>query len=439
MNYTQTLEFLYTAMPSFQRVGGDAYKPGLERIAAFCQHIGNPQRNYYTIHVAGTNGKGSVSHMLASILREAGYRTGLFTSPHLVDFRERIRVDGEMMPKQKVVNFVDRYREKMQELDLSFFEMTAAMAFDYFDQSDVEVAVIETGLGGRLDATNLITPILSVVTNIGMEHTEFLGDTIEKIAAEKAGIIKKSVPVVIGQASEAYNAVFEQRAEELHSRVIYAEQEFLLNGVEHFDDTHQHFSVERTRDSRVFELDVDLLGDYQRHNIITACAAADYLAESTPLTISRRAFREGLFNAAQNTGLMGRWQVIGREPYTVCDTGHNADGLRFVAAQLEALECDRIFAVMGFAKEKALDKIMPLLPKKVHYIFTKANIDRARKVEDIAPLADEFGLDYECVATVKDAVARARELALPTDVIFIGGSNFVVAEVDEITNFDSQE
>ena len=197
--------------------------------------------------------------------------------------------------------------------------------------------------------------------------------------------------------------------------------------------------MERTRDSRVFELDVDLLGDYQRHNIITACAAADYLAESTPLTISRRAFREGLFAAAQNTGLMGRWQVIGREPYTVCDTGHNADGLRFVAAQLEALECDRIFAVMGFAKEKALDKIMPLLPKKVHYIFTKANIDRARKVEDIVPLADKFGLDYECVATVKDAVARARELALPTDVIFIGGSNFVVAEVDEITNFDSQE
>lgn len=439
MNYTQTLEFLYTAMPSFQRVGGDAYKPGLERIAAFCQHIGNPQRNFYTIHVAGTNGKGSVSHMLASILREAGYRTGLFTSPHLVDFRERIRVDGEMIPKQKVVNFVDRYREKMQELDLSFFEMTAAMAFDYFDQSDVEVAVIETGLGGRLDATNLITPILSIVTNIGMEHTEFLGDTIEKIAAEKAGIIKKSVPVVIGQASEAYNAVFEQRAEELHSRVIYAEQEFLLNGVEHFDDTHQHFSVERTRDGRTFELDVDLLGDYQRHNIITACAAADYLAESTPLTISRRAFREGLFNAAQNTGLMGRWQVIGSEPYTVCDTGHNADGLRFVAVQLEALECDRIFAVMGFAKEKALDKIMPLLPKKVHYIFTKANIDRARKVEDIVPLADEFGLDYECVATVKDAVARARELALPADVIFIGGSNFVVAEVDEITNFGSQE
>ena len=432
MNYTQTLDFLFTAMPSFQRVGGDAYKPGLERIAAFCQHMGNPQRNYYTIHVAGTNGKGSVSHILASILREAGYRTGLFTSPHLVDFRERIRVDGEMMPKQKVVNFVDKHREKMQELDLSFFEMTAAMAFDYFAQSDVEVAIIETGLGGRLDATNLIVPMLSVVTNIGMEHTEFLGDTIEKIAAEKAGIIKKSIPVVIGQGSDAYNAVFEQRAEKMRSKVIYAEQEFLLEGIEHFDDRNQHFSVLRTRDNRAFELDIDLLGDYQRHNIITACAAADFLAEQTPLTISRRAFREGIARAAANTGLMGRWQVIADEPYTVCDTGHNADGMRFVASQLESLNVDRIFAVMGFAKEKSLEKIMPLLPKKVHYIFTKANIDRARAIEDVAAFADSLGLDYECQPTVKDAVARARSLALASDAIFIGGSNFVVAEVEGI-------
>ena len=434
MNYAQTIDFLFTAMPSFQRVGGDAYKPGLERIAAFCQHIGNPQRNFYTIHVAGTNGKGSVSHMLASILREAGYRTGLFTSPHLVDFRERIRVDGEMIPKQKVVNFVDKHREKMQELDLSFFEMTAAMAFDYFDQSDVEVAVIETGLGGRLDATNIITPLLSVVTNIGMEHTEFLGDTIQKIASEKAGIIKKSIPVVIGQANEAYNAVFEQQAATLNSKVIYAEQEFVLGAVEHFDNHNQHFSIERTRDNRNFELDIDLLGDYQRHNIVTACAAADYLAEQTPLTISRRAFREGLAKSAENTGLMGRWQVLAEEPYTVCDTGHNADGISFVASQLEALETDRIFAVMGFAKEKDLDKIMPLLPKKIHYIFTKAAIDRARNIEDLAAAAEKLGLDYECQPSVTASVTRARCLAQPTDTIFIGGSNFVVAEVDAIVN-----
>ena len=429
MNYSQTLEFLFTSMPSFQRVGGDAYKPGLERIAAFCQHIGNPQRNYYTIHVAGTNGKGSVSHMLASILQQAGYRTGLFTSPHLVDFRERIRVDGEMIPKQKVVNFVDKHQQKMQELDLSFFEMTAAMAFDYFDQSDVEVAIIETGLGGRLDATNIITPILSVITNIGMEHTEFLGDTIEKIAAEKAGIIKKSVPVVIGEASDSYNAVFEGRAAELNSKLIYAEQEFLLNAVEHFDNSNQHFSLERTRDNRNYELDIDLLGDYQCRNIVTVCAAADYLAEQTPLTISRRAFREGLATAAANTGLMGRWQVLSHEPYMVCDTGHNADGLRYVAAQLEALECDKLYCVIGFAREKNLDAIMPLLPRKAHYIFTRAAIERARAIEDIVAIADKLGLEYESAASVAEAVARAKSLATNSDAIFIGGSNFIVAEI----------
>ena len=429
MNYSQTLEFLFTSMPSFQRVGGDAYKPGLERIASFCQHIGNPQRNYYIIHVAGTNGKGSVSHMLASILREAGYRTGLFTSPHLTDFRERIRVDGEMIPKQKVVNFVDKHQDKMKELDLSFFEMTAAMAFDYFDQSDVEVAVIETGLGGRLDATNLITPILSIVTNVGFDHTEFLGETIEKIAAEKAGIIKKSIPVIVGQHSEVYDKVFMERAQELNSRILFAEDEWTLNGVEHFDNENQHFSLTRTRDGKGYELDIDLLGDYQRHNIVTVCAAADFLAENTPLTISRRAHREGLQVAAASTGLAGRWQVLSREPYTVCDTGHNVDGIRYVAEQLENLECDRLFAVMGFAREKELSKIMTLLPRKAHYIFTRANIERARAIEDIAAEATKLGLDFETVANVKDAVERARCLAQPNDAIFIGGSNYVIAEI----------
>ena len=429
MNYTQTLEFLFTSMPSFQRVGGDAYKPGLERIASFCQHLGNPQRNYYTIHVAGTNGKGSVSHMLASILREAGYRTGLFTSPHLTDFRERIRVDGEMIPKQKVVNFVDKHQDKMKELDLSFFEMTAAMAFDYFDQCDVEVAVIETGLGGRLDATNLITPILSIVTNVGFDHTEFLGETIEKIAAEKAGIIKKSIPVIVGQHSEAYDKVFVERAKELNSRIIFAEDEWTLNGVEHFDNENQHFSLTRVRDGKGYELDVDLLGDYQRHNIVTVCAAADYLAENTPLTISRRAHREGLQVAAASTGLAGRWQVLSREPYTVCDTGHNVDGIRYVAEQLNNLECDRLFAVMGFAREKELSKILALLPTKAHYIFTRANIERARAIEDIAAEATKLGLDFETVPTVWEAVERARCLAQPTDAIFIGGSNYVIAEL----------
>ena len=309
MNYNQTLEFLFQSLPAFETQGATGYKPGLERISAFCRHIGNPQRNFFTIHVAGTNGKGSVAHIIASVLQQAGYRTGLFTSPHLVDFRERIRVDGEMIPKQKVVNFVDKHHDKMVELELSFFEMTAAMAFDYFAQSDVEVAVIETGLGGRLDATNIIVPILSIVTNIGLEHTALLGDTLQKIAAEKAGIIKKSIPVIVGEADNRYNEVFEQVAAANKSRVIYAEKAFLCEE-QHSEGEHQHFRLRRTRDDQDFEVELDLQGDYQRRNIVTASAAVDFLHEETPLTISRRAYLEGMKNAAANTSLMGRWQKL---------------------------------------------------------------------------------------------------------------------------------
>ena len=299
MNYTQTLEFLFQSLPAFETQGATGYKPGLERITAFCRHIGNPQRNFFTIHVAGTNGKGSVAHIIASVLQQAGYRTGLFTSPHLRDFRERIRVDGEMIPKQKVVNFVDKHHDKMVELELSFFEMTAAMAFDYFAQSDVEVAVIETGLGGRLDATNIIVPILCVITNIGLEHTALLGDTLPKIAREKAGIIKKSIPVIIGEADARYNEVFEQTAAANKSRVIYAEREFLCE--EHRPEgEYQHFRLRRTRDEQAFDVELDLLGDYQCRNIVTASAAVDFLHEETPLTISRRAYLEGMKSRGQH-------------------------------------------------------------------------------------------------------------------------------------------
>ena len=305
MNYNQTLEFLFSSLPAFENTGASAYKPGLERITAFCRHLGNPQRNFFTIHVAGTNGKGSVAHIIAAVLQQAGYRTGLFTSPHLQDFRERIRVDGEMIPKQKVVNFVDKHHDKMVGLELSFFEMTAAMAFDYFAQSDVEVAVIETGLGGRLDATNIIVPILSIITNIGLEHTALLGDTLQKIAAEKAGIIKKSIPVIIGEADDRYNGVIEQAAAANKSRVIYAEREFLYEGRTERDGS-QLFRLRRTRDDKAFEVELDLAGNYQSHNIVTASAAVDFLHEETPLTISRRAYLEGMRGAASHTALHGR-------------------------------------------------------------------------------------------------------------------------------------
>ena len=428
MNYTQTIEFLFSSMPSFQEKGVCAYKPGLERVTAFCRHLGNPQRNYFTIHVAGTNGKGSVSHMLASILQQAGYRTGLFTSPHLSDFRERVRVDGEMVSKQKVVNFVDKHHDKMVELGLSFFEMTAALAFDYFAQSDCEVVVVETGLGGRLDATNIILPAVSVVTNVGLEHTDLLGDTLQKIAAEKAGIIKKSIPLVIGESNEEYNSVFEEVAAANKSKVIYAEQTFRLDEHRH-EGCKQHFEVSRLRDNYKYSFELDLEGDYQWHNVVTACTVADYLHEETPLTISRRAFIDGISNVVGETSLRGRWQTLQTEPRVICDTGHNAHGLHYVTEQLKGLECGKLYCVIGFVKDKNIDEILPMFPADAHYIFTQASIERAVDAEALAAKAAAFGLQGEVVREVPKALARAKELAATDDVIFVGGSTFVVAEV----------
>ena len=427
MNYTQTLEFLFQSLPAFEQTGATAYKPGLERISEFCRHLGNPQRNFFTIHVAGTNGKGSVSHMLASILREAGYRTGLFTSPHLKDFRERIRVDGEMIPKQKVVNFVDKHREKMESLELSVFEMTAALAFDYFAQSDVEVAVIETGLGGRLDATNVIVPIVSVITNIGLEHTNLLGSTRAEIAREKGGIIKKSIPVVIGEGDPAYNGVLEEIAAENRSRLVYAENEFVCERQEmHAEE--QCFSLRRKRDGFLYAAELDLLGNYQRKNLVTAATVADLLHESTPLTISRRAFLEGIRTAAESTSLGGRWQKIADSPLTICDTGHNAHGLKYVVEQLAATPHRKLYCVMGIVRDKDLQEILHLLPTEAYYIFTEAQSQRAIPAEELAQAAAAYGLQGEVVKPVPMAVARANELAKKDDMIFIGGSTYVVGE-----------
>ena len=429
MNYSQTLEFLFSSLPAYETAGATAYKPGLERIAAFCRHLGNPQRNFFTIHVAGTNGKGSVSHIIASVLQQAGYRTGLFTSPHLQDFRERIRVDGEMIPKQKVVNFVDKHHDRMVELGLSFFEMTAALAFDYFAQSDVEVAVIETGLGGRLDATNIIVPILSIITNLGMEHTALLGDAPEKIAAEKAGIIKKSIPVIIGEHDERCDPVFAEVAAANKSKLLHAEELFTCTGQEPAGE-RQLFHLHRTRDNHDFELLLDLAGDYQRHNIITATAAIDFLHQETPLTISRRAFLEGTRDAAAHTSLRGRWQKLGEKPLVICDTGHNAHGMAYVGEQLRRQSRDyaHLYCVLGVVNDKDLAHMFPLLPADAHYIFTQAKTHRAIPAAELAERAAAFGLQGEVVADVQQAVARARELAGPDDMIFIGGSTYVVGE-----------
>ena len=430
MNYQQTIDYLFTSLPSFQNVGGSAYKPGLERISDFCRKIGNPQRNYFIIHIAGTNGKGSVSNMLAAVLQQAGYQVGLYTSPHLADFRERIRVNGEMISKQKVVNFVNKYHKSMREAELSFFEMTTALAFDYFAQSDVEVAVIETGLGGRLDATNIVIPAVSVITNIGLEHTEYLGDSMPKIAREKGGIIKKSIPVIVGEKNSAYNLVLEDIAADLRSTIIYAPEAFECRK-QYNEAEYQVFDMIRTRDNQQYTLRLPLLGEYQRQNLTTVCAIADFLHENTPLSISRRAFVEGLRECTAITGFRGRWDILSTSPMTICDTAHNAHGLERVAEQLAKVECNNLYCVMGFCEDKDIKSILALMPKKAHYIFTRADSRRAATTETLAALATEFELDFECCDSVKAAVEVAKGKMGANDALFIGGSTFVVAEVLE--------
>ena len=431
MNYTETLDYLFSSMPSFQQVGGDAYKPGLERIAEFCRAIGNPQRNYFVIHVAGTNGKGSVSNMLAAVLQQAGYQTGLFTSPHLTDFRERIRVNGEMIPKQKVVNFVDRYKADMERLQLSFFEMTTAMAFDYFAQSDVEVAVIETGLGGRLDATNIVQPLVSVITNIGLEHTEYLGNSLPKIAREKGGIIKKCTPVVVGEKNSNYKLVLEEIAEDLRSEIIYANEAFTL-GECGFEAGKQVVTMTRERDGYPYQLRLDLLGEYQRKNLVTVATVLDILHESTPLSISRRAFVEGVRDVTSLTSFGGRWQVLSSNPMVVCDTAHNAHGIAEVATQLKArTNSGRLLCVMGFCEDKEFKTMLELMPHDAHFIFTQASIRRAATPEKIGEVATSLSLDFELATTVAEAVALAKSQLAEDDMLYIGGSTFVVAEALE--------
>ena len=430
MTYSETIDFLFNQVTSFQQVGAAAYKPGLERVEEFCRLLGNPHNDYHTIHIAGTNGKGSTSHMMASVLQQAGYRVGLFTSPHLKDFRERVRVDGKMISEQEVVGFVERNMPEIKRLGLSFFEITAAMAFDHFALQDVEVAVIETGLGGRLDATNIITPLVSVITNIGLDHTDLLGSTLQAVAVEKAGIIKRGVPVVLGERSEEYNDVFVKRAEELSAPLYFAQEQcrVLEQGVV---DDMQCFVLQRDRDNAKFEVKLDLMGEYQYNNLITASAALDVLDKLTPLTISRRAYLEGMQSVSCSTSLAGRWQVLSAEPYMVCDTGHNAHGIKYVAKQLQGLaeRYSKLYCVVGFAKEKSLDEVLPLLPTAAYYIFTQASSPRALPVVSLAEQAAEFGLKGEAVTNVADAVALAQKKATAKDAIFIGGSNFIVGEI----------
>jgi dihydrofolate synthase/folylpolyglutamate synthase len=425
MTYEEAIEWLFGALPVWEQRGAGAYKPGLERVREFLGELGDPQTKFSTVHIAGTNGKGSTSHMLAAVLQAAGYRTGLFTSPHLLDFRERVRVDGKMIEEEMVVDFTKKHQERMAALGLTFFEMTTALAFAEFARSGVDVAVIETGLGGRLDSTNIITPLVSVITNIGLEHTQYLGNTIPLIASEKAGIIKPNVPVVIGQTDAESTPVFEARARWLDAPIVFADQIYRV--IKTFSESGKRVYDMAGANNEVRRFALDLAGDYQRLNLPTILATVDVLRHV--FNISEDAISHGLAHAAYSTGLAGRWQVLRHRPLVVCDTAHNAHGFEQVAHQIASQSYHTLYMVLGFVADKDLSAIIPLLPHDAHYILTQPSVGRAMPVDESAYLFAEQGIVTETTPTVSEAVQKALSQASSEDMIYVGGSNFVVAEV----------
>lgn len=428
MTYKQTLDFLFSQLPAYHRIGKAAYKNNLDNIIKLDNYLGNPHLNYKTIHVAGTNGKGSVAHMIASVLQEAGYRTGLYTSPHLKDFRERIRVNGKPIPQREVTQFVKRHSGMTRTLQPSFFEITVAMAFDYFARAEVDVAVIEVGLGGRLDSTNIITPVISIITNIGHDHMDILGDTPEKIATEKAGIIKKEIPVVIGEIQDGTKYVFEMKAAESGSAIYFAEDYFScrLEKPSNINGERKYFMTDLKTGKETSGF-VPLGGDYQEKNLRTVFQALSILSRSFGL--SDKIIIDGIHKVIINTGLMGRWQILGTEPLIVCDTGHNKEGLQYIMHQIDNIRPEKLHMVIGFVADKDLSLILPLLPRDAEYYFTKAAIPRALDEKLLQSQAHESGLSGKSYPSVREALKAAKSNASGTDMIFIGGSTFIVAEV----------
>jgi dihydrofolate synthase/folylpolyglutamate synthase len=430
MTYQQTLDYMYAQLPMFHRVGGQAYKADLKNTIEICELLGNPQHSFKSVHITGTNGKGSVSHMLASVLETAGYRTGLYTSPHLKDFRERIRVNGKMIPKSSVRRFIAKYKSGFEPVQPSFFELTVGMAFDYFRSQQVDIAVIEVGLGGRLDSTNIINPLLSVITNVSFDHMQFLGDTLEKIAEEKAGIIKPSVPVVIGETQDALIPVFQSRAEACNTTLFFSDQHY---AVERFD------GYKRQPDKRVVDISLDgheylsslispLAGYYQRKNIVTVLGACRKLNEQG-INLPVDAIRKGIRNVIKNTGLQGRWQIIGKNPLTICDTGHNEAGLREVLMQIASTPHKKLHVVFGVVNDKHLPPVFDILPLEATYYFCKPDIPRGLDAKDLQQQAFIAGFHGMAYPSVGAALESARLAAGDGDLVFVGGSTFVVAEV----------
>jgi dihydrofolate synthase / folylpolyglutamate synthase len=427
MDYNEIVQYMYNQLPMFQRIGKAAYKANLDNTLALDSYFKHPHQQYKTIHIAGTNGKGSVSHTLASILQEAGCKTGLYTSPHLRDFRERIKIDGQQIPESFLIDFIVDHKFLFEDIKPSFFEITVALAFQYFAKENIDVAIVETGLGGRLDSTNIISPELSIITNISKDHTDLLGDTLEKIAGEKAGIIKKNIPVVIGETHVETFPVFVSKANEMHATVIQADHEYSCSHSHLTPDGRQIFEIQRSGQLVYENLHTDLLGFYQRKNICTVLSAVDELRKRG-FVIPEEAVYKGIANTVANTGLLGRWQILDFEPLIVCDTGHNEDGIRQVMAQISATPHQNLHIVFGVVKDKDVSTILALLPKTAKYYFTRANIPRALGELELMNLAKAFGLKGNAYYNVQAALTAAKDAADANDMIYIGGSTFVVAE-----------
>jgi dihydrofolate synthase/folylpolyglutamate synthase len=428
MTYKETTDYLYSLLPAYHRIGKAAYKGDLKNTLELDSYFGHPHRRFRTLHVAGTNGKGSVSHMLASILQEAGYRTGLYTSPHLRDFRERIRLNGQMISEEDVVSFVEKHDTAIRRIAPSFFELTVALAFDYFARMEADVAVVEVGMGGRLDSTNIITPELSVITNIGHDHMEFLGDTLAAVAGEKAGIMKEGVPVVIGETQSETMNVFASKAAILNAPLSYADREFRCDLGEMDNETGSRSYMLQDLLTRITVSGTTPLGGLaQQKNIQTVAASVNIL--SVPLGLTRDHFVNGVANVITSTGLMGRWQVLSHSPLTVCDTGHNREGLEYVVRQISLTPKKKLHMVIGFVNDKDLSLVLPLLPQEAVYYFTRAAVPRALDEKVLKAEAEKYGLCGSSFLAVIDALKAARASAGADDMIFIGGSTFVVAEV----------
>jgi dihydrofolate synthase/folylpolyglutamate synthase len=404
MNYQDTVSWMFQQLPMYQNKGISALKKDLTNTIYLSNHLGQPEKRFKSIHVGGTNGKGSTSHMLASVLQEAGYKVGLYTSPHLKDFRERIRINGKVVSKQFVIGFIKRNKTFLELNTLSFFEMTVGMAFDYFAKQQIDIAVIEVGLGGRLDSTNIITPELSIITNIGFDHMEMLGDTLEKISGEKAGIIKQNIPVVIGETHLETQSVFKSKAKSTGSKIYFADQ--LIEGI----------------------LESDLKGSYQKHNIKAVLQSVEVLRHSG-FKIPQSQLKRGLLNVTNNTGLQGRWQVLGHNPKILCDTAHNKEGLTYIMQQLKSEAFNKLHIIFGVVNDKDLSSIIPLLPRNATYYLCKPDVQRGLDVEELETIFKKSRITCQAYNSVNEALNNAKSNANKDDLIYVGGSTFVVAEI----------